>query len=239
MISIICPFYNEKENLKELYDRLVKMTKTLDEPWEIIFVNDGSTDEGGVHLQSLIVGQHTVRLIELDKNYGLSTALLAGFHAAKGETLATLDSDLQNPPEEIPALLRLLEGADMVTGIRKKRQDSWLRRIISRIANFIRKKVTGDTIQDVGCTLRVFRRDVVEAFYPYKGMHRFFAALTEAHGFKVKQVPVSHHKRRYGKAKYGFWNRLAGPLMDLLAVKWLLKRKIKYKVHAKQPHKHR
>ena len=126
----------------------------------------------------------------------------------------------------------------MVTGIRTKRRDHLVKKVSSKVANAIRKKVTGDTIKDVGCTLRVFRRHVVEAFYPYEGIHRFFAPLTEAHGYKVKQVPVEHHKRRHGKAKYGLLNRLLGPLWDLVAVKWLLTRKIKYKVHRKHPHEH-
>jgi len=230
MISVICPFYNEKDNLKELYPRLLKTMKQLSDSWEIIFVNDGSKDGGGAYLQSMISDQPSIRLIELDRNCGLTTALYAGLQASKGDILATLDADLQNPPEEIPRLLGLLQEADMVTGIRQKRRDRWIKRLSSKIANRIRKMALSDTIQDIGCSLRLFRRPVLEAFYPYQGIHRFFPAIAEAQGFKIKQIPVDHHPRRFGKAKYGLFNRILGPLWDLCAVRWLLKKKIKYQL---------
>ena len=229
MISVICPFYNEKENLNELHSRLLKVVFSLQDSWEIIFVNDGSSDGGEEYLKSLFTGHKAVRVIDLDKNYGLTTALHAGFQDSKGEILATLDADLQNPPEEIPRLLTLLEDQDMVTGIRAHRQDAWVTRLSSRIANPIRRIVLGDSIQDIGCSLRVFRRPALGAFYPFRGMHRFFPALAEAHGFKIQQVPVEHHPRRHGRSKYGLANRILGPLWDLCAVRWLLNRRIQYK----------
>jgi glycosyltransferase involved in cell wall biosynthesis len=230
MISIVCPFYNEKENLEELYTRLLKAAGQLPDTWELVFVNDCSTDSGGEFLKSIVRDHSSVQILDLEYNTGLTTALYAGLEAAKGDILGTLDADLQNPPEEIPRLFALLKDADMVTGIRKRRQDDWLRRFSSKTANGIRKSVLGDHIQDVGCSLRVFRRPLLQAFYPYKGMHRFFPAVAEAQGFKIIQVPVDHQPRLRGKAKYGFWNRLLGPLWDLFSVKWLMTRKIHYKI---------
>ena len=236
MISIISPFFNEKENLKELYNRLLKITPQLEEDWEIIFVNDGSTDGGGEDLRFFEEGgeggggRGTVRQLELSRRYGLTTALYAGFQASRGGILATLDSDLQNPPEEIPRLLGFLKEVEMVTGIRTRRQDGWLKRGSSKLANGIRRFVLGDHIEDVGCSLRVFRRQVLECFYPYQGIHRFFPALAELHGFKVKQVAVEHHPRRGGRSKYGFSNRALQTVGDLFAIRWLLTKKIDYQL---------
>ncbi len=230
MISIVCPFYNEKENLKELCERILKIANQFQEPWELILVNDGSTDGGAEMLQPFL--SSNVRILSLDNRYGLTTALYAGLQASKGDILATLDADLQNPPEEIPKLLGLLKDVDMVTGVRKKREDGPIKRISSKIANHIRRSVLGDTMLDVGCSLRVFKREVLRAFYPYHGMHRFFAPTAEAEGFKVKQVPVEHHLRLHGKSKYGLMNRLLGPLYDLFSVRWMLKRKIRYQIRS-------
>ena len=227
MISIVCPFYNEKENLKELYPRLKKVVEKFTEAWEMIFVDDGSTDGGADFLKSMCRTEKAVRLIELDRNYGLTTALYAGLQAAKGNIVATLDADLQNPPEEIPRLLALMEDADMVTGVRKRRRDPWIKKLSSKIANQIRRRVTGDTMEDVGCSLRVFRKEALRAFHPFRGMHRFFLTLAEAEGFRIKQIPVAHEPRRFGRSKYGLWNRILGPLQDLCAVRWMLRKKIR------------
>ena len=227
MISIICPFYNEKENLAELFARLEKTAGRLDSRWEIIFVDDCSTDGGGGLLKSLLTPRQAIRLIELSPNQGLTGALYAGLKAAQGEILVTLDADLQNPPEEIPRLLSLLHEADIVTGIREDRKDSWVKKTSSKIANAIRRSVTGDHIEDTGCSLRAFRRRTLKAFYPFHGMHRFFLPVAEAEGFKIKQIPVRHDARRRGRSKYGLRNRLLGPLWDLVAVRWLLSKKIR------------
>ena len=227
MISIICPFYNEKPNLEELVKRLGKAARGLEESYEIIFVDDGSTDGGGEELKNLISSQNAMRLVSLEKNGGLTGAFFAGFEKTRGEIIATLDSDLQNPPEEIPRLVNLLKtsGADIVTGIRARRRDGWLKRLSSQIANGIRRAVTGDHMQDVGCSLRVFKREVLRAFLPKPGMHRFFLTLAEAEGFKIEQVSVAHEPRRHGQSKYRLSNRLLGPLSGLFMVKWRLLRK--------------
>lgn len=234
MISVVCPFYNEKDNLKPLLERLLATARTFSEDWEIILVDDASTDGGREIVASFLTAEKRLRLLQLSYNTGLSTALYAGLQAAQGDILATLDADLQNPPEEIPRLLWILRSGetDMASGIREKRGDSWFKKFISQIANTIRRSVLRDTILDTGCSLRVFRREVLKAYYPYRGMHRFFAPVAEALGYKIKQVPVRHDRRRLGKSKYGLWNRLLGPLWDLLAVRWLLTHKIRYETRS-------
>lgn len=229
MISIVCPFYNEKENVVEMHDRLLKMASGLKDTWEIVFVNDGSKD-GGAELLESTIKNSSIRLIHLNGNFGLTTALYAGLMSARGEVMATLDADLQNPPEEIPRLLDLMPGYDMVTGIRRKRMDDWLRRISSKIANGIRRSVMKEDIQDIGCSLRVFRRSVLESFLPYKGMHRFFPGIAQIKGFKITQVLVDHEPRLRGTAKYGLGNRIFSALWDLIAIRWMLNKKIEYKI---------
>ena len=230
MISIVCPFYNERENIPELFKRLLESAEKLPGAWEVIFVNDGSTDGGAEELKKLAEGKSQIRRVELARNYGLTTALYAGLQEAKGDILATLDADLQNPPEELPRLFGLMDGFDMVTGIRANRRDTPVKKVSSKIANAIRRAFLQDKIVDVGCSLRIFRRSMMENFYPYKGMHRFFPAIAELRGFKIRQVPVEHHDRKRGKAKYGLFNRILGPLWDLLSVRWLLTRKIEYQI---------
>lgn len=230
MISVICPFYNERGNLGDLFLRLKHVLDGVGEAWEMIFVDDGSTDGGPEFLRSLAARDSRVQVLELDQNHGLSTALYAGFQQANGNIFVTLDADLQNPPEEIPKLLDALKGYDVVTGIRTKRHDSFLRKVSSEIANAVRRTVTGDHLLDVGCSLRAFRREVAKVFYPYDGMHRFFMTAAEAQGFKIRQMPVDHASRRAGKSKYGIRNRLFKALGDLYAFKWIIRRKIQYKI---------
>lgn len=234
MISIVCPFYNEKDNLKLLLERLLATARTFSEDWEIVLVDDASTDGGHDVIEPFRASEKRLQLLRLSYNTGLTTALYAGLQAARGDIIATLDSDLQNPPEEIPKLIWILRSGetDMVTGIREKRGDTWFKKLISKIANHIRRQVLRDSIQDTGCSLRVFRREVLKAFYPYKGMHRFFAPVAEALGYKIKQVPVRHERRYLGKSKYGLWNRLLGPLWDLMAIRWLLTHNIRYEIRS-------
>ncbi len=234
MISIVCPFYNERENLTPLIERLLNTCRQFSEDWEIVLVDDASQDHGRDAILPFQSSEKRIRLIELEKNTGLTTALYVGLQESKGDVIATLDADLQNPPEELPKLIWTLRSGehDMVTGYREKRGDSPFKKSISWIANHIRRSIIRDTIIDTGCSLRVFRRDVLKAFYPYKGMHRFFAPVAEAMGFKIKQIPVQHESRRFGKSKYGLWNRLLGPLWDLIAVRWLLTNKIHFKIRS-------
>lgn len=227
-LSVICPFYNEKDNLEEFCKRLSTVLNQLPCSWEVIFVNDGSSDSGPEFLRGST--QMPLTLLNLDRNYGLSTAFHAGFQAAQGEIFATLDTDLQNPPEELPRLLEMMEQADMVTGIRVQRQDSLVRRMSSRIANGVRRFFLKDTILDSGCSLRVFRREALKYFYPYQNIHRYFPALVQRAGLKVLQVPVQHHPRTRGQAKYNVGNRLWIGLWDVISVKWVHDRKINYRI---------
>ena len=200
-------------------------------------MDDSSEDGGGEFLKSFVSLDGAVRLVELDRNYGQSTALYAGLQTARGEILVTLDADLQNPPEEIPRLVSFLEDCDLVAGIREPRRDSWFRKFRSRIVNRTRQKILGDTIEDMGCTLQVFRKEVLEGVYPFKGLHRFFPAIVEVSGFRVKQIAVSHSPRRRGRSKYPLYRQWLSPLWDLWGVHWLLKRKIKFDVKEDEPSK--
>jgi glycosyltransferase involved in cell wall biosynthesis len=235
MISVICPFYNEKDSLPELVERLRKAAKDIEEPCEIIFVDDGSQDGGSEYLKSMIASNGSIRLIELESNYGKSTALQAGFKHAKGDIFVTLDADLQNPPEEIPRLLSFLKECDIVVGIRKPRHDAWLKKFCSKVANRTRRLVIGDHIEDIGCGLRIFRSETLRAFYPFRGMHRFFPAIAELEGFRIKQIPVQHDRRRWGHSKYRFRSLLLAPLLDLLAIRWIHPRKILLRTKEPQP----
>ncbi len=230
MISVVCPFYNEKENLPILYRRLQKVLSEVPDETELIFVNDGSTDDGEQALKALTASDKRVRLLEMKKRYGMTTALYAGLQKAQGEWILTLDADLQNPPEEIPKLLAFYREFDMVTGIREKREDDWLRKISSKIANGIRRMVLGDHISDIGCSLRIFRKELLKCFYPFQGMHRFFPAVVEKDGFRIKQVLVKHGPRQHGLSKFGVSNRAWKGIKDLFAVKWIRSHKIEYQI---------
>jgi len=233
MISIVCPFYNERDNLKELYTQLKKAVLQLSEPWEIIFVDDGSTDGGSDLLRSLISPNEPTRIIQFEGNRGKSSALHAGFLAARGEVLVTLDADLQNPPEEIPKLVSLIDDCDMVLGIRTTRQDNRFKKFTSKIANKIRQAFLEDHIQDIGCGLCCFRKEVVESFYLFEGVHRFFPAIAEQEGFRVKEVPVRHAPRYRGKTKYSLGIKRLWMFWDLASFCWMLKNKIRLKERGK------
>ena len=227
-LSIVIPAYNEQEIVPPLLDRLAEVFEPLGKVFEVVIVDDGSTDE----TRSLLVGQKDfwprLRVVALDGHHGQTCAMAAGFRAAKGEVIATLDADLQNDPAEIPRLMEMLGDCDAVTGWRVKRNDPWLRRVSTRIANGVRNKLSGETIHDSACSLKVYKRACLEGLTLYEGMHRFMPTLVKMRGFKVIEVPVSHHARRGGKAKYGMWNRVFRAFFDLLAVRWMKKRYLRY-----------
>ncbi len=192
--------------------------------YELLFVDDGSTDGTPDVLRDLIRREPRVRVLRIAANSGLSAALAAGFRYARGRIVATLDADLQNDPADIPRLLAALEGYDVVCGVRRERHDSWLRRISSRIANSIRNRVTRENISDVGCTLRVYRREALEGLPMFSGMHRFLPTLLKLNGARVIELPVRHRPRLHGEAKYNVRNRAWRALVDLLAVRWMQRR---------------
>ncbi|MFN7971631.1 MAG: glycosyltransferase family 2 protein [Acidobacteriota bacterium] len=228
-LSLVIPVYNEADNLiplaLEIHDAMAQ------ERWsyEVLLVDDGSTDDSRAIITKLCEGDPHLRGIFLDRNHGQTAAFLAGFARAAGEVIVTLDADLQNDPRDVPRLLEKLPGRDMVIGVRQKRHDTLLRRVSSRIANRVRSWATRDGVTDIGCSLKAFRRDVALAIPPYRGMHRFFPTLALMDGRTIAEVPVSHRHRRAGKSKYGL-NRLLPSLHDLFAVRWMRARKLRHRV---------
>jgi glycosyltransferase involved in cell wall biosynthesis len=199
-------------------------------PYELVFVDDGSEDNSPRVLQELAAKHAEVWVIRLQHNAGQSAALDAGFKRARGQVVVTMDADLQNDPSDIPRLLGRLQGYDVVCGIRQGRQDTWLRRVSSKIANGIRRRVLHDSITDVGCSLRAYRRHCLASIKLYNGMHRFLPVLLQIEGYRIGQTPVCHHPRRHGHSKYNVRNRAWRALMDLWAVRWMQSRQLRYKV---------
>ena len=229
-ISVVVPIYNEAENLVPLTSRLVQVLGVLGKPYEILLVNDGSTDGSSRVLQDLATKHPEVRIIHFRRNAGQTAALHAGFKRARGAVVVTLDGDLQNDPHDIPSLLEALTDYDVVCGIRQRRQDTWLRRISSHIANGIRRLILHDDIIDIGCSLRAYKRHCLAPLTLYHGMHRFLPVLLHLEGFRIGQVPVSHHPRTFGTSKYNMRNRAWRALVDLLAVRWMQRRHLRYEV---------
>lgn len=229
-ISVVVPVYNEEENLPILIPKLVKVLNPLGLSYEMVFVDDGSSDGSRKILKEMASQYPFFRIIGLKENRGLSTALLAGMREVRGEKIVTLDSDLQNDPEDIPKLLAYLDRYDMATGWRQKRDDPWLRRISSKIANAIRNRLSGEKIYDSACTLRAFKRECIKDIPIFNGMHRFLSTLVKMNGYRIIEVPVLHHSRKFGKAKYNIRNRALRAFIDLLGVRWMKGRHIQYDI---------
>jgi len=229
-ISVVVPVYNEEGNLPLLVPKLVEVLKGLGRSYEMIFVDDGSSDGSRVILKEMASQYPSLRVLRLKENRGLSTALVAGMREARGEEIVTLDSDLQNDPADIPRLLEYLDRYDMATGWRQKREDSWLKKISSKIANAVRNWVSGENIRDSACTLRAFKKECIREVPVFNGMHRFLSTLVKMGGYRIIEVPVSHHSRRFGKSKYNIRNRMVRSFIDLLAVRWMKGRTIHYEI---------
>ena len=233
-ISIVVPVKDERDNLVALTDQLIKVLQGREESraasFEIIYVDDGSTDGSGEILDRLAAEHPGVVVLHFDRNYGQSAGFDAGFKRTTGALVVTMDGDLQNDPEDIITLLPYAEKYDLVCGWRTERHDTVIRKLSSRIANAVRNLVTGDRVHDTGCSLKVFRRRVIERLQLFNGMHRFFPALALMHGFTVTEVPVRHHPRRHGLSKYGVGNRLFKGLYDLMAVRWMQTRVLRYRL---------
>jgi dolichol-phosphate mannosyltransferase len=224
-VSVVVPLYNEAENVPLLQSELAAAMTGLD--YEIIFVDDGSSDQTA----NQIAPGPNVRVLSFEKNAGQSAAMYAGLHAARGATCVLIDGDLQNDPADIPRLLAEIErGVDLVCGYRAQRKDTLVKRITSRIANFIRSRFTKDGVRDTGCTLKAMRRECVGALVPFKGMHRFIPALVKGAGFRLLEIPVNHRPRKFGQSKYGLGNRALHATIDMFGVRWLLSRQLNYKV---------
>ena len=226
LLSIVIPVYNEEDNVVLLTEKIHESLKGY--TYEVVFVNDFSTDETVQRIKKM--NDPLVHLIELKKNYGQSLALAAGIDYANGEYIITMDGDLQNDPCDIPNMLEVAieEHYDLVTGIRQKRKDSWLKTIPSKVANFLVRKVTSLSIKDNGCALKVFSRDIAKNLNLYGEMHRFITLLAYLEGAQIKQVPVSHHARHAGVSKYGLERvfKVVADMMLLLFIRKYLQRPI-------------
>ncbi|MGB3861714.1 MAG: glycosyltransferase family 2 protein [Candidatus Aminicenantaceae bacterium] len=222
-ISIVVPFYNEEDNIEELYDQLTRVLKGLGVSYELIFIDDGSTDRSHDILIKVFESDKTVKVIRLRKNFGQTAALQAGFDHAKGEVIITMDGDLQHDPEDIPKLLAPLEqGFDIVSGWRKERKDNFLlRRFPSWVANRIMRLLSGVKIHDFGTTFKVYKHDVLKGIRLYGELHRFIPALISRTGVKITEVPIKNVVRQKGKSNYGL-SRIRKVLFDLMTVKFII-----------------
>lgn len=227
-LTVVIPVYNEAENVMPLVERLGAALADWPAPVEILFVDDGSTDQTLEVLERAQQQDSRIRIAHFRRNLGQTAAMAAGFRLAGGQAIVTLDGDLQNDPAEIPRLVAMLAEWDAVCGIRTQRQDSAWKRLSSRIANGFRNWATGDDIIDTGCTLKAYRRECLESLELYNGLHRFLPTLLKMRGWRVTQVAVSHHPRLRGKTKYGTWGRLVKGLKDLWAVRWMKKNRLDY-----------
>ncbi len=216
MISVVIPVYNEEKNLPLLHERLQKALQSMKRPYEIVFVDDGSRD-GSLEILKSFVGREGVRVVELTRNYGQHPAILSGFSAVRGSIVITLDADLQNPPEEIPGLVRAMEQGDyeVVGTARRMRRDSILRRAPSRLVNVMTRKITGVQMTDWGCMLRAYRREVVDRMVESQEYSTFIPALATLYAKRIAEIPVAHEERHGGVSKYNLW-RLLNLQFDLL-----------------------
>jgi glycosyltransferase involved in cell wall biosynthesis len=229
-ISAIVPVYDERESLPGLLEELTRALEGTGQSYEILLVDDGSRDGSGSIIADAAKRDARVVGVLLERNEGQSAALAAGFRHARGELLVTLDADGQNDPADIPILLAALEEADVVSGIRSRRMDDWRRRLSSRIANGVRRAVLGDTITDIGCSLKAYRRPAVEGIPFFVGAHRFLPALCQFRGARVVERAVRHRERRHGQSKYGVGNRLFRGIHDLIGARWLRSRLLRSRV---------
>lgn len=225
-ISVVIPVFNEADSLTELHQRLVKVFAGSTDQAEFVFVNDGSTDTSSQILRQL----HPVKVVELRKNFGQTAALDAGFKAATGEIIVSMDADLQNPPEEIPKLLNEMnKGWDVVSGWRTERHDHTLKRFTSKGAYWLRQLILHDRIHDSGCTLKAYRKTCFDDLDLFGELHRFIPAILMWQGFRVTEVPVKHAQRKHGASHYT-WRRILRSLVDMLGI-WFWRKYVNRPLH--------
>jgi glycosyltransferase involved in cell wall biosynthesis len=229
-LTLVVPVRDERDNLATLHAEIVAALPAGGPGLEILFVDDGSTDGSDVEIRRLRAADPRVRLLSLASQSGQSAALDAGFRHARGRIVVTLDADLQNDPADIPRLLDALEGWDAVVGTRVRRHDAFVRRVSSRIANSIRNRLSDESIADTCCSLKAFRRAALDRVVVFEGMHRFLPTLLRMEGCRVREIPVTHRPRIRGSSKYRISNRLVPAFADLLAVRWMKRRKLRYEV---------
>jgi glycosyltransferase involved in cell wall biosynthesis len=221
VISVVVPVHDEERSVALLYEELQAALEPSGEPWEAIFVDDGSLDGSFAALTRLHARTENVRVVRLRRNFGKSAALAAGFAQAQGETVVTIDGDLQDDPSEIPRLLtKLEEGFDLVSGWKARRRDPWRRRMVSRIFNAVTSRVSGLRLHDMNCGLKAYRTEVVRGLPLYGELHRFIPVLAYYRGFRVAELPVNHRPRTHGRSRYGLERYLRG-FLDLLTVTFM------------------
>lgn len=226
-VSIIVPVFNEADNILPLAREVAAAMQTMSPGYELVFVDDASTDGTWQKIQEAHQLDSRVRGLRHARNSGQSAALWTGLQATMNPILATLDGDLQNDPADIPRLLQELDRFDFVSGMRLKRQDTWVRRVSSRIARWARRSALKADFQDTGCAMRVFKRSALEGLFPFNGLHRFLPILIQGNGAKTLEVPVNHRPRIAGVSKYGVWNRLGRGVYDLIGLAWYQKRRLR------------
>ena len=231
-ISVLAPAYNERDCLADLCHCLDQTLAKMGKSYEIIIADDSSTDDSLEILKGLKKEISALRVLTLSERSGQTGAMEAGFRAARGKYVVTIDADLQNDPADIPAMIEILEQdrADMVTGHRHKRQDSWLRRVSTKIANGVRNRLTHETIADSACSLKAYKREIVPTLKLFDGLHRFLPTIVRMNGFRVMEIPVNHRPRTRGQAKYGMWNRVFRALRATFVVRWMQRHTLNYEV---------
>jgi glycosyltransferase involved in cell wall biosynthesis len=230
VISVVIPAFNEVESLRPLTTELLEVMRGLGRDFEVLFVDDGSSD-GTRDLMRRLAGENSeVHFIGFKQNRGQTAAMAAGFKHARGDVIVTLDADMQNDPHYIPRLREKLGEYDVVCGWRQKRRDNIVRRVSSRVANYVRNKLSNEEIVDVGCSLKAYRRECVDDLKLFEGMHRFLPTLVKLAGYTVVEVPVNHRPRELGDSKYNIRNRVVKAFLDLLAVRWMKRRYIRYEI---------
>ena len=232
--TIIVPVYNEEDNLLRVEKELLAYIKIASVRTKIVFVNDGSNDNSQEIIEIISKRHPEFNFIKFTENRGLSAAIKAGFDHVDTPLVGYIDSDLQTAPEDFNLLLEHIGPYDLVTGVRAKRKDSFVKNMSSKIANGIRRSFTHDGMDDTGCPLKVIKSDFAKRIPMFEGLHRFLPAMILLQNGKVIQIPVQHFPRLAGEAKYGLWNRLLGPLMDCFAYLWMKKKYINYEIESKR-----
>jgi glycosyltransferase involved in cell wall biosynthesis len=229
-LSVVIPVYNEEESLPLLWPELRSVLDPLGLQFEVLFVDDGSRDRSAEIIRGFRDADPRVRLVRLKVNAGETAATDAGFRCAHGRWVVTMDADLQNDPADLPTLLGHLERWDAVTGWRIRRDDPFVRRASSRLANVVRNWLSDESVQDSGCTYRAFRRECLRGLVLYRGFHRFIPTLLRMRGYRVLEVPINHRPRRFGQSKYGIGNRAVAAFKDLLVIRWMKDRVLHYDI---------
>ncbi len=226
-IAIIVPMYNESANVAPMVEEVGKAFSKSNRPWELVLVDDASTDDTWEHILAAHRADPRVRGLRHTRNQGQSAAVWTGITGTVTPILCTLDGDLQNDPADLPRMVAMLESLDFVCGHRQNRQDTWVRKVSSRIARIARKSALGYDFADTGCALRAFKRTALSGVFPFNGLHRFLPILVAGNGSRCREIPVHHRPRVAGVSKYGVWNRLGRGIFDLIGVAWYQRRRLR------------